>query len=116
MGLIELNGLEVYAFHGVHDIEQTVGQWYEVNLSLTVDFKKAEQNDELSGTVDYSIINDLVLAEMKIKSKLIEHVAGRIKRKIQSQFPLIKSGTISISKLNPPVKGMLDEVVVTASF
>ena len=112
MGLIELNGLKIYAYHGVHEIEQIVGQWYEVNLSLSVDFKTAEENDELSGTLDYSMINELVLTEMKINSKLIEHVAGRIKRKIQFQFPSIKSGQISISKLSPPVKGKLKEVVV----
>ena len=91
MGLIEINGLEVYAYHGVHEVEQIVGQWYELNLSLSVDFKKAEENDDLSGTVDYSLINDLIHAEMKISSKLIEHVAGRIKTKIQTQFSSIKS-------------------------
>lgn len=45
MGLIELNGLEVYAYHGVHEVEQLVGQWYEVNLSLTTDFCQAEEKD-----------------------------------------------------------------------
>lgn len=116
MGLITINGLKVYAYHGVHDVEQIVGQWYEVNLSLQIDFSNAEENDELSGTADYGLINDLVLSEMKIKSKLLEHVAGRIKKGLQSLFPSITSGEIKISKLNPPVKGAVTSVAVTANF
>lgn len=116
MGLIEVKGLEVYAYHGVHDVEQLVGQWYLVDISLNLDFSAAEQNDELAGTVDYSYINDLVRSEMAVKSKLIEHVAGRIKEKIQTSYPLIESGEISISKLNPPVNGPLKAVAVKTKF
>jgi dihydroneopterin aldolase len=116
MGLIEINDLRVYAFHGVHEVEQVVGQWYVVNLSLSVDFDLAERNDDIFGTIDYSVVNDLVLTEMKIKSKLIEHVAGRIKNAIQQQFPSINTGKITVSKENPPVIGSLKTVSVTTNF
>jgi dihydroneopterin aldolase len=116
MGLITIKGLQIYAYHGVHEVEQIVGQWYEINLILSVDFKKAEDNDDLQGTIDYSIVNEIVLSEMKIKSKLIEHVGGRIKSKIQSIFPSITSGEVSITKLNPPVKGSLYSVAITTKI
>jgi len=116
MGLIELNGLKVFAYHGVHEVEQLVGQWYTLDLKLVIDFSSAEENDELIGTLDYSQVSDLVTSEMKIKSKLIEHVAARIKKAIQKQYPTISSGAIRISKLNPPVKSALESVAVVTKF
>ncbi|MFT6715879.1 MAG: dihydroneopterin aldolase [Saprospiraceae bacterium] len=116
MGLVEISGLKVYAYHGVHEVENIVGQWYVVDLSLSVDFTEAQENDKLSGTIDYSKVNDMILSEMKINSKLIEHVAGRIKTSLQNQFTMLKSGSIKISKLNPPVKGAVNAVAVTVTF
>ncbi len=112
MSTICLNNIEVYAYHGVFDVEQKVGQWYTVNLEIDVDFSEAAMNDDLSGTVDYSELNKIIREEMAIKSKLIEHVANRIANRILEEFPDIESGTLSIAKQNPPVKGEMESVEV----
>lgn len=116
MGLVELKGIEVYAYHGVHPTEQEIGQWYVVDVSLETDFRQAENTDLLSGTIDYSEINQIVLNEMKISSKLIEHVGGRIKLKIKTKYPAITAGTVKITKLNPPVDGKINSVNVIISL
>lgn len=114
MSTICLNNIEIYAYHGVFEVEQKVGQWYIVNLEIDVDFSEAAMNDDLNGTVDYSKLNDIIREEMAVKSKLIEHVANRMATKILDEFPDIESGTLSIAKQNPPVQGEMEsfEVVI----
>ena len=112
MSTICLNNIELYAYHGVFEVEQKVGQWYTVNIEIDVDFSEAALNDELRGTIDYSKLNDIIREEMGIKSKLIEHVANRIANRVLATFPDIESGTLSVAKKNPPVKGEMESVEI----
>lgn len=112
MSTICLNNIEVYAYHGVFEVEQKVGQWYIVNLEIDVDFSEAAINDELKGTIDYSKVNNIIREEMTIKSKLVENVAHRIANCILETFPNIEGGTLSIAKKNPPVQGEMESVEV----
>lgn len=112
MSTICLNNIEVYAYHGVYEVEQKVGQWYTVNLEIDVDFSEAAMNDDINGTIDYAQLNNVIREEMAIKSKLIENVANRIANKILDQFPDIESGTLSVAKQNPPVQGDMESVEV----
>ncbi|MBI34944.1 MAG: dihydroneopterin aldolase [Flavobacteriales bacterium] len=112
MSTICLNNIEVYAYHGVFEVEQKVGQWYTVNLEIDVDFSEAAINDDLKGTIDYSMLNEIIRKEMAVKSKLIEHVANRIANGVLETFPNIEGGTLSIAKRNPPVQGEMESVEV----
>jgi dihydroneopterin aldolase len=47
---------------------------------------KAAESDDLNDTISYADINDIIHQEMKIKSKLLEHVAGRIISKFMTAF------------------------------
>ena len=42
------------------------------------DLRKSAQTDDLVDTVDYVHLNKIVVEEMAIRSKLLEHVAQRI--------------------------------------
>lgn len=112
MSTICLNNMEVYAYHGVFEVEQKVGQWYTVNLEIDVDFSEAAINDDLKGTIDYSKLNEIIRKEMTVKSRLIEHVAHRIANCVLETFPNIEGGTLSIAKKNPPVQGEMESVEV----
>jgi 7,8-dihydroneopterin aldolase/epimerase/oxygenase len=113
MGIISIETLRVYAYHGVHQVEQVVGQWYLIDLQLDVNCELAQNEDELTGTVDYSKVIDAVTCEMKVKSQLIEHVAQRIVKKLRAEFPLIKKGFVKITKPAPPVSASVKSVSVT---
>lgn len=106
MGKISLDRLSFFAFHGVHPLEQKVGTYYEVSVELDIDLSASAQSDQIQDTIDYSVVYAIIEREMKISSKLIEHVAGRIKKAIQTQFPSIIYIRVQIVKLNPPVKGI----------
>ena len=100
---INLHDIRIFAYHGVMPQEQVVGDWYTVNLQLTIPKESATLTDRLTDTVDYSKVFDLVKREMLIPSKLMEHVAGRICRAIKADFPLVDTVTVSIVKQNPPI-------------
>ena len=42
-----LNGLKLYAFHGVLPQENKIGAEYTLNLRLKTDFSRASQTDDL---------------------------------------------------------------------
>jgi dihydroneopterin aldolase len=100
---INLHDIRIFAYHGVMPQEQVVGDWYTVNLQLTVLDESATLSDHLTDTVDYSKVFDVVKQEMLIPSKLMEHVCGRICRTVLSQFPCVDEVYISIIKQNPPI-------------
>lgn len=105
---ILLENLTFYANHGVFPQETVVGNLYTVNLKIEIDLEKSSRTDDLEDTVSYAEIYEQVKHEMMIPSKLLEHVAGRILRNLKSNFPLIETVEIKVSKRNPPMGGQLD--------
>ena len=112
MGLISIEGMEFFAYHGCFKEEQLIGTRFQVDLYLETDTGKAEYSDDLADTVDYQAIFGLVAEEMKVNSKLLEHVARHILNRIKNEYPRVDSARIKISKLNPPVGGKVDKVSV----
>ena len=113
MGVIEIEGMEFFAYHGHFAAEQVVGNRFIVNLTLGTDCEKAAVTDNLEDALNYQIVYQVVSEEMKIKSRLLEHVAGRILDRLYERFGDIVNAKIKISKLNPPMGGQIDRVSVT---
>lgn len=114
---IFLKNVRFHAFHGVLEQEQTVGNDYLVNLTVDYDFSVAMQTDELTGTVSYADLFELLKEEMATPSRLLEHVAGRIGKRILAEYPLVSKIQLRITKVNPPMGADCDgagvEVVLT---
>ena len=63
---IQVNGIRVYAHHGCLPEETKIGGNYIIDVELETNFLKAAINDSLNDTIDYVIINNIVLEEMEI--------------------------------------------------
>jgi dihydroneopterin aldolase len=83
---IEVNGIQLYAFHGCLEEEARIGGKYTVDVLITTDFSDAAKSDDLSKTVDYVVVNAIVTEEMAIRSKLIEHVGLRILNRLKAEI------------------------------
>jgi len=105
MSKIFLEEVKIYAYHGVLPEENVIGTYYLLNAELHIDLWKAAETDNLQDTISYADINAIIHDEMKIKSKLLEHVAGRIISKIHEKFPQIDYIKLSITKNCPPMQG-----------
>ena len=109
---LNLENLRFYAYHGVMPQEQVVGNEYIVNLRMKVDVSKAMASDEVADTVNYAEVFEAIKKEMEIPSKLIEHVAGRITKRLFKEFPTIEEITLKLSKHNPPMGADVDAAAI----
>ena len=109
---IQVNNIKLYANHGCLNEEAMIGSWYQVDIEVDVDLTKSSISDDLEDTVDYVQLNHIVKEEMVIRSKLLEEVANRILDRFFLELKMIKSATVSVAKLNPPIGGNVQEVVI----
>lgn len=109
---IEVVGIKLYAYHGCLPEEGKIGGHYTVDISITTDFTASFTSDELEDTVDYVAINSIVQEEMKIRSKLIEHVGHRIIQRLKAKIKNIHSAKVKIIKHCPPIGGDVDNVAI----
>lgn len=100
---IFIRNARFFAHHGVLEQERYTGTHFFVDLEAIVDFTHALQTDELTDTVSYADLFDIVRSEMEIPSKLIEHVGGRILEHIFRTYPEVEAVTLEITKENPPM-------------
>jgi dihydroneopterin aldolase len=113
MALIDIEGMEFYAFHGHYEVERMAGNRFLVNLKIEADLSKAAQTDRLEDTLDYQKAYLAVKEEMAIPSDLLEHVSQRIVTRMKSEFPEARKVTVKVSKMNPPMGGLIEKVSVT---
>ncbi len=112
MDKVKVNNIRVYAHHGCLAEETAIGSEYLVNVSVDADLTKASISDKLSDTVDYVHINHIVKEEMKVPSKLLEHIGKRIINRIFSEIQIVQKAEVEVSKINPPIGGDVEKVTI----
>jgi len=112
MGTIRLQNMRTFSFHGCLNEEASIGSDYRIDLEVKCNLKQSSLSDELKDTVDYVHLNKIVVEEMAIRSKLLEHVSQRIIKRIFNDLPPISKIKVAVSKLNPPVGGDVEAVTV----
>jgi 7,8-dihydroneopterin aldolase/epimerase/oxygenase len=112
MGLIRIEDMEFYAFHGHFKEEQIVGNKFVIDLEIETDLEKAGQSDKLEDATDYVVACMVVKEEMNKKSYLLENIAKRILDSLYLNLKNIKSATVKIRKMNPPVGAKVGSVSV----
>ena len=110
--IIEVNGIKCYAHHGCLPEETAIGGHYIVDIEMYTNFSIAAREDDLSQTIDYVKVNKIVVAEMAIPSKLIEHVGQRIVNHLKAELHTIELLRVKIVKLSPPINGDVDNVAI----
>jgi len=109
---VEVSGIEVFAYHGCMEEEARLGGKFIVDVEISTDFMKAAETDELIDTIDYVRVREIVVEEMGIRSKLIEHVGYRILKRFRQEFKSLDKAWIKVRKINPPINGTVKEVAV----
>jgi len=112
LGIIKVENIKVYAFHGCMKEETNIGSDYRVDLEVRANLKSSAKSDNLNDTVDYVLLNKIVKEEMNIPSKLLETVAQRILNRVFIESNLVRKATISVSKINPPIGGDVEMVTI----
>ncbi|MCR5779112.1 MAG: dihydroneopterin aldolase [Bacteroidaceae bacterium] len=98
-----LKDIRIFAYHGVLPQEHAVGAYFIINLTIDVDFSQAMESDALTGTISYADAYEVIKAEMRVPSKLLEHVGGRICQALLDHFPAATAIHLELLKENPPM-------------
>lgn len=109
---VNVVGIEVFAYHGCMQEEATLGGKFSVDVSIDTDFRRSAESDEIIDTIDYVAVRKIVVAEMEIRSKLIEHVGYRIVKRLKSAFPRAEKTSVTIRKMAAPIQGLVKEVSI----
>lgn len=114
---VEIDSLRVRACHGVVPQERRVGNLFEVSVRVVYPpALMAVESDDVRDTLDYSVLADIVKQVMAQPSSLLEHVAGRIHRELVARYPSIESGSISVTKVAPPIPAEMKAARFTLEF
>lgn len=100
------------ARHGVMPQEYDTGGTFVVSLRIGYPFQASLDSDDVCDTLNYAEVYEVVKKEMKITSRLIEHVAGRIAQSLFDRFEKITSVDITLKKINPPMGADCDDVCI----
>ena len=112
MGYIVLSNIRTYSFHGCMDEEEKIGAEFSTDVKVKTNLIQAAQTDNLQYGLDYTRLNEIVIAQMKKRAKLMETVALRIIDCIIDEFDIAENVEVKITKLNPPVGGNIEAVSV----
>ena len=112
MGLITVEGIRVFAFHGHLPEEKKLGGHFIVNVWVNVDTLVVQKSDDLNDTVDYVKIIDVVKEQMDVRANMIEVPAKRIANAIL-QLKKVQKVKVEVEKIQPPIDATFDKISVT---
>lgn len=110
---IAITGIRGLGVHGALEEEQNRPQPFEVDLELAVDHTTAGESDRLDDTVDYAAVAEAVMRVIESEHhQLLERLATRIAEVCRAD-ERVQGVTVTVRKLRPPVRALLDHVSVT---
>ena len=113
MDKIRIDGLEVYANHGVFAAEKALGQKFVVSAELQLDLRLAGMRDDLQQTVNYAEVAAGMKAVMTDDTyDLIETCAERLAAYILHGYPLVRAVTVRVEKPWAPVGQIVRNISV----
>ncbi len=112
MDVIRIGGMSFYGYHGVTAAEKETGRTYEVDCELEVDLAEAGHTDQLSDTIDYGEVYELVRTTVEGTAfALLEGLATALAIKILDRFPAYRV-TLKVRKMTPPIAGHIKFIEV----
>lgn len=109
---IRLTHMVIYAHHGAHEEERTLGQRFEIDVELALDAERAAAEDRLDLCIDYAKVYHKINEAVTEKNfYLIEALAQYIAEKILHDFDVAEVKVL-VRKPSVPIKGSIKHVEV----
>jgi dihydroneopterin aldolase len=108
-----LKGMRFYGFHGNLPAEKALGQWFQVDVELTIDdLSKAAATDALEHTLNYAALYAGIKIIVEGSSvNLLETLAGRI-MDICFEFYKVTDARVRVEKPQAPLGGPLEYAAI----
>ncbi len=111
---VALNNVKFYAFHGFYAEEQLTGSHFLVNAEVT--FVPTGDTEDLQYTVNYEVINEILIVQMQNTQKLLETVVKNIMNDLIAKYPFISTAKIGINKIRPTMPGEVGSSFVELKY
>ncbi|GHV30265.1 dihydroneopterin aldolase [Clostridia bacterium] len=113
MDKIIINGLKVFACHGVNPEEKRDGQDFIFDLCIYTDLSLPCENDNLNDTINYSKVVETIIKTASEESyNLIEKVASRVAEQLLADFASVAKVNVLVKKPQAPIEADFDYVAV----
>ena len=113
MDKIYINGLTLFAYHGVNPEEKECGQKFVLDITAQLDLNKARISDNLDDTVSYAkMLKRASAIFLSQKDDLLERAAERVAAGLLEEFDKLYSVTVLLKKPDAPIKADFDYVAV----
>lgn len=114
MQTVALKDVKCFALHGYYPEEQLTGIYFLVDV--VVEFIPFGETENLQHTVNYEILNTIILEEMANTQKMLETVIRNIIDRTIDNYPFILTATVGIRKMNPPMPGEVGHSFVQLTY
>lgn len=111
---VALRDVRCFALHGYYPEEQLTGTEFLVSTEVT--FEHKGETEDLDRTVNYEILNTIILEEMANTQKMLETVVRRMLDRIVELYPFIKTAEAAVKKMHPPMPGEINHSFVSLSY
>lgn len=116
-GLILIEKLDIYAYHGFFSEEERLGQRFVLDLVLETDLRTSSLSDDLDDTVNYgTVVAVVVEAFSKSRFKLLEAAARAVAMAVLDGFPSVSRVEVTLRKPAPPIHATLASVGIKLDF
>ena len=113
MGVIRIDNLKVFGYHGVFEEEKQNGQDFYINAKLVSDLKRAGMTDCLQDSTHYGeVCLQIKKTLTEQKYDLLERACERCIEDILIYFPLIQEVTMELRKPQAPIPMEFESVSV----
>lgn len=110
---IRIQGLEVFANHGVFPEENALGQKFIVSADLYTDARRAGKRDDLFDSVHYGEVSAFMGLYLKKHTfKLLEGAAENLAEELLLKYPGVEQIRLEIEKPWAPIRQSLKTVSV----
>jgi dihydroneopterin aldolase len=107
-----LQNIQLEGRHGYYEDELEAPQPFEVDVELHLDLRPAGVDDDLTRTVDYARVYEIVARIVGTESfRLLEAIAEAISREILAAFP-VDEVVVRVRKPAVQLGGPLDHAAV----
>ena len=118
MARIALENMRFRAHHGLHEEERLIGTNFTLDVHIDAQTYaaaviKEHDTEKVVNTVDYALVYDICCIEMGKPQLLLETVIKRITYRLKEHFPNMHAIEIKLSKLNPPLGGIVGSASIT---
>ncbi|MBO9151439.1 dihydroneopterin aldolase [Chitinophaga sp. GCM10012297] len=108
---IALESARFFAFHGLYQEEQVLGNHFILDVQVSI--PEPEHPSMLSESVNYEELYNIACGVMKVPQPLLEQVVHDITAAIRERYPAVAHSKVTLRKQAPPFGGDLAYSVVS---